>query len=164
MRRMRNAQLGVKGTGDHRGLQMATAASVVLDVVLELRKVPELLREGRIELAAKHLTGMLAAPSAARVLRDLGRERPPPAGAREEAAARLGVEIHGEATEAPLSRNDPRGDHRARLCTRQARSDWTRNAPEDEIADTTKALGVQIARYGLHRRFGPRAELARRQR
>jgi hypothetical protein len=40
MRRMRNTQLGVKGTGDHRGMQMVTATSV-LDVVLELRKVPE---------------------------------------------------------------------------------------------------------------------------
>ena len=37
-----------------------------------------------------------------------------------------------------------------------------RDAASDQVAETTKALGVYISRYGLGLRFGPRAELAKR--
>ena len=36
---------------------------------------------------------------------------------------------------------------------------WERDASEDEIAETTMALGVMASRYELPRRVGPRAEL-----
>ena len=163
MRRMRNAQLGVKGKGDHRGMQMATSASVVLDVVLELGKVPEPLREGRIELVAKHLTGMLSL--------HLPREFPSRSDAidllqRARAKKRL-LEWAARYTPRrpkPHSHGMTLAAITAHVLHEAGAFGLERDAPEDQIADTTKALGVQIARYGLHRRFGPRAELARRQR
>ncbi len=155
MRRMRNAQLGVKGTGDHRGMQMATAARILLDVVLELGNVPEPLREKQIELVAQHLTAMLSL--------HLPGEFP----ARSEAIERLQRAGAKKRLLDWAARYTPRRrSHGMTLAAITAHVlheagafGLARDASEDEVAETTKALGVLISRYGLPRRFGPRAEL-----
>ena len=159
MRRMRNAQLGVKGTGDHRGMQMATAASVVLDVVLELGKVPEVQRENQIELVAQHLTAMLSL--------HLPSEFHPRSEAiellqRARAKKRL-LEWAARYTPTRRMHGMTLAAITAHVLHEAGAFGCDRQASEDQIAATTRVLGVLIVRYGFVRRFGPRAELARRQ-
>jgi hypothetical protein len=155
MRRMRNAQLGVKGTGDHRGMQMATAASVVLEIVLEVVQTPEPLLEARIELVAQHLTAMLSLhlpgefPARSEAIECLRRAR-----------AKKGLlDWTTRYTPKRRSRGMTLAAITAHVLHEAGAFGLERDASEDQIAETTKALGVFISRYGLPRRFGPRAEL-----
>jgi hypothetical protein len=162
MRRMRNAQLNVKGSGDHRGMQMATAASVVLDAVTELGKVPESLRQERIELVATHLTAMLSVHVPAQF---------PPRGEALQRLQRARAKMKFLDWAARYTPRRPKAHSRgmtlaaitAHVLHEAGAFGLERGAPDDDIAETTKALGVHIARYGFVRRFGPRAELARGQ-